>query len=243
MLWITHQHSDHLGGAAAILAEFSVDHYVDNGRDLGRPQVKRTREVASRKGISITVVTPESREVPVKGGQGFSLNAVLPSAWPKSCKSNENDCSIGLRIDYCASSIVFVGDAEAALENAIQTTPATLLQVGHHGSESSSLKPFINRIAPRYAVISAGGVDEALNTRYCHPRRAPVELLSNALGGPRSRTLRVFDGKAKCTAKSRDWVDLPVSDSLWATSRDGDVTLVTRGDGIFARERVSSDAH
>jgi hypothetical protein len=32
-------------------------------------------------------------------------------------------------------------------------------------------------------------------------------------------------------------VDVPASERLWATERDGDVVLTTTGDGVFARAR------
>ena len=32
------------------------------------------------------------------------------------------------------------------------------------------------------------------------------------------------------------WRDTPASDRLFSTARDGDVVLVTTGDGVFARE-------
>src|SRR5713226_4291180 len=46
---------------------------------------------------------------------------------------------------------------------------ATLLKVPHHGSKTSSSVPFIEAVAPRYAVISLG-----YNNRYHFP--APVVL-------------------------------------------------------------------
>jgi hypothetical protein len=48
--------------------------------------------------------------------------------------------------------------------------------------------------------------------------------------------LHAFDGK-KCArgAGEADWTDLSVSGALFATERDGDITLVTSGDGVFLR--------
>jgi hypothetical protein len=50
------------------------------------------------------------------------------------------------------------------------------------------------------------------------------------------KTLRAFDGDSCANAQASDWVDLPTSDRLWATGRDGDVVLSTTGDGVFVRE-------
>lgn len=54
LLWITHPHSDHIGGAVDVLATFPVATYVDNGRDLTGATVRRTRDAAAAHGIPIT---------------------------------------------------------------------------------------------------------------------------------------------------------------------------------------------
>src|ERR1700693_5253097 len=40
VVWVTHQHTDHLGGARDVLAAFKVGMYVDNGRDADKPEVR-----------------------------------------------------------------------------------------------------------------------------------------------------------------------------------------------------------
>ena len=40
------------------------------------------------------------------------LTAVVPPAWPASCAHDANECSVGLRIDDCSSSVLLLGDAE-----------------------------------------------------------------------------------------------------------------------------------
>jgi competence protein ComEC len=46
LVWITHQHSDHMGGASAVLGAFPVAVYVDNGLDLERTAVLREARAA-----------------------------------------------------------------------------------------------------------------------------------------------------------------------------------------------------
>ena len=46
-----------------------------------------------------------------------------------------------------------------------------ILKVGHHGSKTSSSKLFINKINPKYSIISVGK-----NNRYGHPNK---EVLNN----------------------------------------------------------------
>lgn len=117
--------------------------------------------------------------------------------------------------------------------------PVTLLQVAHHGSDTSTSPAFLGRVKPRYAVLSAGKPDEGLNREYCHPRAIVVRRLSRVLGGETSSTpastLQAFDGERCDRAESSDWISVPSSDALWATERDGDVVLTTTGDGTFRR--------
>jgi competence protein ComEC len=142
-----------------------------------------------------------------------------------------------LRIDYCSSSVLFTGDAEVEEERLVESGGSvTVLQVGHHGSNTSSGEAFVAKLAPKHAVISAGKPHEGLNAGYCHPRASTVKRLTAFLGGPGSHTLRAYEA-TKCEEHGEAaWVDVPASDRLWATERDGDVVLVTTGDGAFVRE-------
>jgi competence protein ComEC len=237
LIWITHQHSDHHGGASAVLGAFRTGLYVDNGRELDRRGVMRAREACAEQGVRVQVIDPESRRTPLEPGAGARLTPVVPPAWPASCDRNPNDCSIGLRIDYCESSILFVGDAEHHAEEMLEPGgEITLLQVGHHGSDTSSSEAFLARTRPKYAVISSAAPGVGTNRAYCHPRASTVARLTATLGGAGSKTLRAFDARASCRTRADDhWVEVPASDRLWATARDGDVALTTRGDGRFER--------
>jgi competence protein ComEC len=236
LVWITHQHSDHVGGATRVLERFRVATYVDNGRDADRPMIARVHEAAHARGTNVVVVDPEHPRVPLADAGDVHVSALLPRAFPPACAQNPNDCSIALRIDDCASSVLFPGDAEADEEAAWSPLPVTLLQVGHHGSSTSTTDAFLAATRPSYAVISAGKPDEGTNAAYCHPRAAVVERLSRALGAGRTATMHVFDGDVRCQGAGPDhWHDVGVSDRLWVTARDGDVTLETLGDGHFER--------
>ncbi len=236
MVWITHAHSDHVGGAPDVLAALPVAVYVDNRRDARKAEVRRAREAAARRGARVAVVDPEHRDVPIPSTSVAKLTAVVPPAWPASCKEDANECSIALRIDACGTSVLLTGDAEHQEEAQLDVGgPVTLLQVGHHGSETSTSPALLSRARPRYAVLSAGRPGEGLNREYCLPRANVVERLTRVLGGAGSRTLTAFDGARCDRATPQDWKAVPASDALWATERDGDVVLESAGDGVFRR--------
>ncbi len=248
LLWNTHPHSDHVGGVPAVLEAFRVLAYVDNGRGGDKLEVRAAREAAARRGVPYLRVEP-GNVVPVlpvlaalaPGGESLSVRPIVPPAWPASCAHDENECSIGLRIDFCGSSVLFTGDAEHEEEAHLDPLgPATLLQVGHHGSDTSSSARFLARVAPEYAVLSAGHADDDRNREYCHPRALAMRRLSHALverGGGENARLQAYQGPCKegARAGAGEWVSLPVSGRLFATERDGDVVLTTTGEGKFAR--------
>ena len=263
LLWVTHQHSDHIGGAPDVLSELPVTLYVDNGRGDRKGEVRRAHEAATARGTQMRVVDPAHPDPPLRGSPNVGLVPVVPPAWPRSCEGHgergdrgehgerggdENECSIALRIDYCRSSVLLTGDAEHEEEKLLEPGRATLLQVGHHGSDTSTSAALLGKVRPLYAVVSAGKRDEGLNRDYCHPRARVVQRLSRVLdadalaagqpaagGDASSATLTAFDGTRCDRATDAEWVAVPVSDRLWATERDGDVVLVTTGDGVFTR--------
>jgi competence protein ComEC len=237
LVWITHQHSDHIGGVPQVMGAFAVRAYVDNGRDPRRAEVARAHRAASEHGAVVGVVEPGRVALPMPAPAHATLTPVVPDRWPASCAHDPNECSIALRIDFGSSSVLFTGDAEHDEEAMLDPHgPVTLLQVGHHGSETSSSPAFLMRARPRYAVLSAGRPGEGLNREYCHPRAIVVRRLSRLLSGPATSTLEAFDGDRCDRATGSDWVPVPSSDALWATERDGDIVLTTRGDGEFRRE-------
>ena len=259
LLWITHQHSDHIGGVIDVVDTFKVGDYVDNGLTLDAGQIESTRSEVRSKGVRIDTVGPSHAEVPLTGTGDVKLTAIVPSQFLPKCtahpKDDRNLCSIMLRLDYCASSILFTGDEEVNEEPLFGTVDqADLLQAGHHGSNTSSGDAFLAAVKPSYVVISAGKPDEGMNRTYCHPRAETVRTLTKALGGANGKPLRAFesndpdsDEKNSCklpknpTAQDRRdyaklWVDVTTNRQLWATERDGDVVLSTTGDGTFVRE-------
>ena len=92
---------------------------------------------------------------------------------------NENDFSNVIYTELNGYKFMFMGDASITTEHEIlnkyNLPDIDVLKVGHHGSKKSSSKEFINRIIPKYSVISVGK-----NNRYGHPNKEVLENLNNS---------------------------------------------------------------
>ena len=88
---------------------------------------------------------------------------------------NENDNSNVIYTELNSYKFMFMGDVGVDKEKDIldkyNISNIDVLKVGHHGSKTSSSKAFIDKIEPKYSIISVGK-----NNRYGHPNK---EALNN----------------------------------------------------------------
>jgi len=92
---------------------------------------------------------------------------------------NENDNSSVIYTELNNHKFLFMGDASITIEkeilNKYNLPDIDVLKVGHHGSKTSSGKEFINKINPKYSIISVGK-----NNRYGHPNDGVLDNLENS---------------------------------------------------------------
>ena len=146
---VSHPHPDHFAGLPAVFLAHTVGEWWWNG--VSGEQQWRTLETAA-------AAVPRVRPFPARPVPGWPDLRILhpPLGWT----SGVNDGSIVFRLAHGAASILFTGDAELAAERAMLDADgllaATVVKVPHHGSATSSTSAFLDRVAPRIAVISAG---------------------------------------------------------------------------------------
>ncbi len=167
---LTHAHSDHMGGMAAVLRNFNPrELWVGNNPDI--PEYHALLAEARARGTDVRHFA--AGDVFVFGAADVHVLAPAPDYRPSPRASN-ND-SLVLHLAYGKTSALLEGDAEAPSEARMLSEPglaADLLKVGHHGSKTSSIPPFLHAVAPRYAVISVG-----LHNSYHHPRWETLDHL------------------------------------------------------------------
>lgn len=178
LIILTHPDADHLTGLIEVLEYYQIGHILTSGFEKDTAGYQEWQRLIKEKEISLTIA---------QAGQNIILQdgIVLEILWPdqslvKSTVKNTNKGSIVARLVYNQSEFLLAGDIEKEVENILINQSINLesdvLKVAHHGSKTSSIQSFINKVNPEIAVIS---VEE--NNRYNHPNETVLERLKNSI--------------------------------------------------------------
>ena len=167
----THAHSDHIGGLSGALNYATVGTAFCPVTEYDSKTFSSMVKYLGNQGLSITVPS---------AGESFMLgSAYVQILGPQGTYDDPNDMSIVLKVTYGETSFLFTGDAERTAEadilNAGYDLSATVLKVGHHGSDTSTSYPFLREIMPEYAVIQVGK-----DNSYGHPTEDTLSRLRDA---------------------------------------------------------------
>lgn len=169
----THPHSDHIGGLSAVIGGMPVSTVI-----LPLIPEEITPTTATYTGLLRSVSQMGVTLTPAVPGAQYDLGggAVLTLLGPVGEYGDLNDVSVVSRLTYGEISFLFTGDAAGDAERDLLNTGADLsasvLDVPHHGSDTSSSKAFLSAANPAVAVISCG-----LDNMYGHPHKEVVAAL------------------------------------------------------------------
>src|SRR3954452_11753031 len=153
---LTHGHSDHMGGLAAVLDNFHP-RALWIGAEPETGEWRTIAEHAAADGVQIVSLTRSAK--PFAFGKA-RVRVLAPAPDYQPGDSPNNNDSLVLEVSYGKHSVLLTGDAERPVEDELvasgELRPVTLLKVGHHGSKSSSSEEFLNQITPQFALISDG---------------------------------------------------------------------------------------
>ena len=163
----THAHEDHIGGMDDIINNFDIGTFY-------MPDV-----ITTTKTFEDVLVALDNKniyfDVP-EIGESFSLGeSTIEVIYVGNDDSDLNLTSIVLKLIYNDVSFLFTGDISSEIENLIlnSSIDSDVLKVAHHGSKYSSSFDFLNKVNPKYAVISVGN-----NNSYNHPDDITLERLN-----------------------------------------------------------------
>lgn len=168
----THPHEDHIGNMNTVLNSYKVQSFY-------APKV-----YSHTKSFEQMIDSLKSNNLkinPIKRGcntinLGFQTNVEVFSPI-NDTYDNENNYSPVIKISFGNNSFLFTGDAEKEIEDKLillnDDLKADILKVSHHGSSSSTSDSFLNRVSPKYAVISVGK-----NNIYDHPNDTIISKLN-----------------------------------------------------------------
>ena len=169
---VTHQDSDHSGGAMTLLQTVPVDWLASS--------LPADHAILARRATDgETVVRCEAGQRWDWDGVHFAVLQPTASHYANA-RLKPNDLSCVVRIGSDHGSVLLTGDLEARGElELVRSDPASLradvLLVPHHGSRTSSTPEFIAAVAPRVAVYTPG-----YRNRFGHPRPDVVARYDDA---------------------------------------------------------------
>ncbi len=162
----THPHSDHIGSMSKIFENYEVG-------TLLMPEIdeKIINETEIYQDFTDSVKGNSVNAVYAAAGDKFYLSdAKIEILSPGKSFEEINDMSVVFMLTYGENKFLFTGDIEEEAENAILQSWADIkcdvLKIAHNGSDTSTSEEFLERAAPKIAVISVGE-----NNEYGHPKK------------------------------------------------------------------------
>ncbi len=175
---LTHGHSDHMGGLAAILDNFRP-RALWIGAEPSSAEWRNIQQHAVADHVPILALTRASLPVTIGGAH---VRILAPSSDYVAGQAANNNDSLVLEVAYGRRSILLTGDAERPVEDDMiasgQLRSVTLLKVGHHGSRTSSSEEFLGQVNPQFAIISDG-----YKNQFHHPHPQVLERLAEHHAG------------------------------------------------------------
>lgn len=165
----THPHADHVIGLSAVLERYEVGQVVDSG--LNYPEAA----AVGFEHLGGDMATPAESGLGWDLGNGARLEVVWPAdSMAGKSVDNVHDGNVVTLLTYGDTTMLLTGDAENEHEEqfAPNLPHIDVLNVGHHGSDTSTSPMLVNLTTPSYAVISVGA-----NNDYGHPSALVVDRL------------------------------------------------------------------
>ncbi|MEI6843506.1 MAG: MBL fold metallo-hydrolase [bacterium] len=173
LLVVTNPDRDHYEGFFPLLDKYSVDAFVESGIKGVTGEYELLKKKISNKQIP-DILARRGQIIDIGGG------AYIEILFPDRDVSglSTNDGSIVERLVYGNTSLILQGDSPQSVERYLISLDklglkSDVIELGHHGSYTSSSEEYLKAVSPEYAVISS-----AQNSEYGHPHKETLATLS-----------------------------------------------------------------
>ena len=165
----THPHADHIGSMDNVINDFNVKNII-------LPDAVATTKTYNNMLDAVEDNNVNAIKADVGDKYSFgecSFEIICPY---EIDEENLNNSSVGIILTHGNNKMLFMGDAEAKVEEQIiasgRDLNVDLYKVSHHGSRTSSSEKFISLLSPEYSVISCGKDND-----YGHPHSETISTL------------------------------------------------------------------
>ena len=168
-LYLTHQDADHDGNFPSLSQLIKIKQIIVPAGMENLPSFKHR--------LAKSAVMPEA----VKGvtDRVKLSDPHLKLLHPFARGQGTNADSLVLWLDFYGLKCIFTGDldrkGELAVSKKYPNLTADVLKMGHHGSKTATDPKFVQQLAPKVAIISAGR-----HNRYGHPNQETLVTLQKA---------------------------------------------------------------
>lgn len=194
---LSHHHSDHYGGMDAVVRAMKPRYFLVSKSGHATSLYLKLLKTVEAEGITVIQPSDQTRKIEL----GSTELLIFPQ--PPDDRRDENNNSIGLRLNYGSFSMLLTGDSEGPerawwlKEHPELVRHCTILKLPHHGSRNGTDARWLREVTPALTVASLGTGNE-----YGHPHSETVTLLRRSRI-PLLRTDQL--GTITITSDGRDW--------------------------------------
>jgi competence protein ComEC len=158
-VFLTHTHSDHIGGLKAIAQEYEIG-------TLYSSEISKDKKNGENK-IDTLASKLSLKHVKLSAGDSVAVSADIyfEVLGPLVYNTDDNDNSLVLRLSVNGTIILFCGDMQFAEEASLLAAGidlhADILKVGNHGNPDATSADFVSAITPKVAIISTNTLEDS----------------------------------------------------------------------------------